>query len=81
MYHHNSLWYCIFNKPIIGEDTDKAHQIGAAYLFEHKRCSPLTAPGPFCIDVKEQRCHQGAGRDGSSDYTHWKPTGLQVRPG
>lgn len=41
-----------------------AHQIGTAYLVEHKRFNPLTAPDLFCIHVKEQRYHRGAGRDG-----------------
>lgn len=57
-YCPNTLYYYIFNKSITSEDTDKAHQIGTAYLVEHKRCNPLTALDPFCIDVKEQRYHQ-----------------------
>lgn len=34
-YCHNTLYYYVFNKPITSEDTDKAHQIGTAYLVEH----------------------------------------------
>lgn len=63
-YCHNTLYYYVFNKPITSEDTDKAHQIGTAYLVEHKRCNALTALDPFCIDVKEQRYHHWEGRDG-----------------
>lgn len=66
----------VFNKWIISGDTDKAHQIGTAYLVEHKRCNPLTAADPFCIDVKEQRYHQGAGRDGGQIMSAGEPSGL-----
>lgn len=41
-----------------------AHQIGTAYSVEHKRFNAPTAPDLFCIHVKEQRYHRGAGRDG-----------------
>lgn len=52
---------------MIGIDAGRAHQIGTAPLAENKRSDLITALDLFCIDVKEQKCHQEEGRDGSSD--------------
>lgn len=64
---------------MIGIDAGKAHQIGTAPLAENKRSDLITALDLFCIDVKEQKCYQEEGSDGSSDCC--RRGELQVRLG
>lgn len=66
------------------KNNDKPMRLGLLrltdYLVELKRCNPLTALDPLCIDVKEQRDHQGAGRSGSQTISPGEPSSLQVSP-
>lgn len=61
---------CIYNKPIISEDSDKAHQIGTAYLVEHKRCNPLSALDTFLHWCQRTKVSPGKRKRWRSDYIH-----------
>lgn len=80
MPQHSPITVSVTNQSSV-KTPIKAHQIGTAYLVEHKRCNPLSALDPFCIDVKEQRYHQGEGRDRGQIISTGELSGLQVSLG